>query len=89
MQISANSVERLNIPVYSAPPCIYTFGSSCPVTDFCQVQNPLCVQVLRSPILTALLHGTGAVGVSQTLRRGIFTRQVGHPVRHWAVELSS
>jgi len=28
------------------------------------------VQVLRSPILTALLHGTPAAGVSQTLRRG-------------------
>ena len=27
--------------------------------------------------------------VSQTLRRGIVTRQGGHPVRHWAVELSS
>jgi len=39
--------------------------------------------------LAALLHGTRAVGVSQTLRRGIFKRQGGHPVRHWAVELSS
>jgi len=28
------------------------------------------VQVLRSPILAALLHGTPAAGVSQTLRRG-------------------
>jgi len=26
-------------------------------------------QVLRSPILSALLHGTPVVGVSQTLRR--------------------
>ena len=34
------------------------FGGSCPVTEFCQVQNSLCVQVLRSPILAALLHGT-------------------------------
>jgi len=40
------------------------------VTEFCEVQNSLCVQVLRSPILAALLHGTRAVGVSQTLRRG-------------------
>jgi len=52
---------------------VYTFGGSCPLTEFCQVQNSLCVQVLRSPILAALLHGTRAVGVSQTLRRGIFT----------------
>jgi len=52
-------------------------------------QNSLWVQVLRSPILAALLHGNRAVGVSQTLRRDIFTRHGGHPVRHWAVELSS
>jgi len=38
--------------------------------EFCQVQNSLCVQVLCSPILTALLHGTRAVGISQTLQRG-------------------
>jgi len=66
---------------------IYIFGGSCPLTEFCQVQNSLCVKVLRSPILAALLHGTRAVGVSQTLRRGIFTRQGGRPVRHWVVEL--
>ena len=47
---------------------IYTFGGSCPVTEFCQVHNSLCVQVLRI-ILAALLHGTRVVGVSQTLRR--------------------
>ena len=34
------------------------------------MQNSLCVQVLCSPILAALLHGTRpAAGVSQTLRR--------------------
>jgi len=51
----------------------YIFGGSCPLTEFCQVQNSLCVQVLRSPILAALLHalhGTPAAGLSQTLRRG-------------------
>jgi len=41
---------------------------SCPLTEFCQVQNSLYVQVLRSLILEALLHGTPAAGVSQTLR---------------------
>jgi len=46
------------------------FGGSCPLTEFCQVQNSLYVQVLRFPILAALLHGTRAVGVSQALRRG-------------------
>jgi len=34
----------------------------------CQMQNSLCVQVLPSPILAALLHGTPAAGVNQTLR---------------------
>jgi len=29
----------------------------------CQVQNPFCVQVFRYPVLAALLHSTGAVGV--------------------------
>jgi len=38
---------------------LYIFGGSCPVTEFCQVQNSLCVlQVLHCPILAALLHGT-------------------------------
>jgi len=36
-----------------------------PLTEFCQLQNSLCVQVLRSPLLAALLHGTQAAGVSQ------------------------
>jgi len=49
---------------------IYIFGGSCPVTEFCQVQNSLCVQVLRSAILAGLLHCRRAVGVSQTLRLG-------------------
>jgi len=49
---------------------IYSFRGSCNLTEFCPVQNSLYVQVLRSPILTALLHGTRAVSVSQTLRRG-------------------
>ena len=35
-----------------------------------EVQNSLCVQVLRSPILAALLHGTRAAAVSQTSWRG-------------------
>jgi len=46
---------------------VYIFSGSCPVTKFCQVKNSLCVQVLRSPILAALLHGTRVVGISQTL----------------------
>jgi len=48
---------------------IHLWGS-CPLKEFCQVQNSFCVQVLHSPVLAALLHGTRVVGVSQTLRRG-------------------
>jgi len=47
----------------------YIFGGSYPVTEFCQMQNSLRVQVLHSLILAALLHGTRAVGVSETLWR--------------------
>jgi len=45
---------------------IYIFGCSCPLMEFCHVQNWLYVQVLRSPILAALPHGTRVVGISQT-----------------------
>jgi len=65
------------------------FGGSCPLTEFCQVQNSLCVQVLPSPILTALQRGTPAADISQTLRRG--TRngitelsQAAPPIFGWA-----
>jgi len=68
---------------------ICIFSGSSPLREFCQVQNSLCVQVLHYPTLVALLRGTGAVSVSQTLLHGMFARQGGHPVRHWTVELSS
>jgi len=48
---------------------IYTFSGAVALTEFCPVQKSLYVQVLRSPILAALLHGTPAAGVSQTLQR--------------------
>ena len=50
--------------------CIYIFWDSCCWIEFCYVQNSLCIQVLRSPTLAVLLHGTEAVGISQTLRHG-------------------
>jgi len=46
----------------------FFWGGACPLTEFCQVQKSLCVQVLHSPILAVLLHGTRAADVSQTLR---------------------
>jgi len=62
---------------------IIHFGSSCPVTEFWQVQDLLCVQVLRSPILPSLLNGTRVVGVSQTeaFSRGRHLYSVGRPSR--------
>jgi len=47
---------------------IYIFGGFWPLRELCQVQTSLYVQVLRCPILVALLHGTRVVGVSQTSR---------------------
>jgi len=49
---------------------ICNLGSSCALTEFCPVQNSLYVQVFRSYILAALLRGTPAAGVRQTLQRG-------------------
>ena len=46
------------------------FQGFLPLTEFCHVQNSLYVQLLRSPILAASLHGTRAAGVSQALWRG-------------------
>jgi len=53
---------------------IYIFGGSCPLMEFCHVQNSLCFEVLLSPVLAALLHGTRAVCISQTLWRGTILR---------------
>ena len=45
---------------------MYCLAVSCPLTEFCRVHNSLHVQVLRSPILEALLHSTPSAGISQT-----------------------
>ena len=49
---------------------IHIFGGCCPLTEFCKVQDLLYVQILRSPILAVLLHGTPAAAVDQSLRHG-------------------
>ena len=75
---------------------IFIFRGSCHLTEFCPVQNSLCVQLAFSYIGSVILHGTPAVGVSQTLRLGtrngitelsqrtppIYIRLGGHHVRH-------
>jgi len=62
-----------NYARYLAASCAGTlylhFRGLLPLREFCQVQSSLYVQVLRSPILAALVHGTRVVGISQTLRR--------------------
>jgi len=51
---------------------VYTFpGALATLTEFCPVQNSLYVQVLRSLILQALLHGTPAAGVSYGVVQGM------------------
>jgi len=63
------------------------FRGACSLTEFCQVQYSLCVQVLHSLILAALLHNTRVLGASQTLRRwtegATYILQGGHHVGHW------
>jgi len=51
--------------------------------EFCQVQDSLCIQVFHSAVLAVLLHGTGAVGISQTLRHSadIHLYSAGRPSR--------
>jgi len=80
--------------------CIYISGRSCPLTDFWQSIRGfttmryinlrftylLCVQIWRSPILAALLHGTRALDISQTatFSRGHHLYLAGRP-SHWAL----
>jgi len=85
----ATEVYQTLHDVWPSPGLVHyiDFGGSCPVTEFCQVQNSLCVQLLRSPYwqryCTALEQ---LVGVSQTLRRSAegatYILQGGHHVGH-------
>jgi len=66
---------------------IYIFGGCCPVTEFCQVQNSLCVlQVLRSPIgsVTARQSSSGREPNFAALSTGRHLYSAGdHHVGHW------
>jgi len=70
------------------------FWGLLPLTEFCLEQNSLYIQVLRSPILAALLHGTPAAAVAKlcgvwqgmklrNFRRGRHLYSAGRPSR-WA-----
>jgi len=83
---SQPNFARCLVVSWAGRPYIH-FRGSWPVTEFCPVQNSLCVQVLHCPILAALLHGTRVVGVSQALRRWAegttCIRQGGHHFGYW------
>jgi len=59
-------------------------GGSCSLMEFCQVQN--CVILYWQRYCTARHSSSGR---QPNFAACIFTRQGCHPVRHWAVELSS
>ena len=84
----ATEVNQTLHDVWPSPALVHYihFWGLLPLTELCQEHNLLCVQILRFPVLAALLHGTRAVGVSQTLRRSaegaIYILQGGHHDRH-------
>jgi len=55
---------------------INILGGCCHLTEFYHVQNSLCVQVLRSPILSALMHGTRAAGSAKLC--GVWYKQLNY-----------
>jgi len=66
---------------------VFIFGGCCSVTEFCQVQNSLCVlQVLRSPIgsLTARQSSSGREPNFAALCTGRQLYSAGRPSR-WAL----
>ena len=70
---------------------VYTFGSSCPITAYFQVQNSLCAQLLRSPTLAALLNTASSSGRQPNfaaLNSARHLYSAGRPSR-WALVHSS
>jgi len=62
---------------------IYTFGGCCPVTEFCRCTIHFASSKSCALLLAALLHGTRALGRSQTaaLSRGRHLYSAGRPSR--------
>ena len=46
--LDVNQTSHDVLPCPGLVHCIYIFGSSCPLREFCQVQNSLCIHVLFS-----------------------------------------
>jgi len=55
--------------VWPSPGLVHYIHFRAILPELCQLQNSLFVQVLCSPILAPLLHGTQAAAVSKTLWR--------------------
>jgi len=61
---------------------LYIFGGCCPVTEFCQVRNSLCAQVLRSVgRVTARHSSSGRQPSFAALSRGRHLYSAGRPSR--------
>jgi len=74
-------------PLHGLVDYIYTFGGCCRVTEFCQVQNSLCIlQVLRCPIgsVTARHSSSGREPNFAALSTGRHLYSAGRPSR-WAL----
>ena len=70
-------------PFHGLLHCIYIFGDYCPVTEFCQVQNSLCIlQVLRSGVLVTLLQWARAK-LRRWAQGATCVRQGDHHVGNW------
>ena len=77
----------LKNPYLVQPYCIYIFGGCRPVTEFCQVQNSLCVlQFLHSPIgsVTSRHSSSGCEPNHAALSTGRHLYSAGRPLR-WAL----
>jgi len=62
----------------------YIMGGCCPVTEFYQVQNLLCVlQVLRSPIGSVTARQSSSGRELNFAPGAIYIRQGDHHVGHW------
>ena len=85
-------VNQTSHDVWPSPGLVYYIHlrGSCPLPEFCQVQNSLCVQVLRSPILTAFSTRHSSRGrqpnfVAYGTRNGITElSQTAPPIFGWA-----
>ena len=83
----ANQTLHRVLPLPGLVDYIYIFGGCCSVTEFCQVQNSLCIlQVLRSPLgsVTTWQSSSGRKPNFAALTTGRHLYSAGRPSR-WAL----